>query len=132
MLTGIVQEARIQDRDGAPRLIGRGCESFPTIAHIFNDSGYAGEKLETAPAEMNGPAIEIVERTLSWINRCRRLANDWEAAVASSQGMNSHRLHQTTLPTPRKSLQHKELILSRTLMVARRFDAYGAAHERSA
>jgi transposase len=52
---------------------------------------------------MNGPAIEIVkrpdgargfvlvarrwvvERTLSWINRCRRLAKDWEASIASSE-----------------------------------------------
>jgi transposase len=52
---------------------------------------------------MNGPAIEIVkrpdgvngfvliarrwvvERTLAWINRCRRLAKDWEASIASSE-----------------------------------------------
>jgi transposase len=52
---------------------------------------------------MNGPAIEIVkrpdgakafvlvarrwvvERTLSWINRCRRLAKDREASIASSE-----------------------------------------------
>ncbi|MGQ0443612.1 MAG: transposase [Beijerinckiaceae bacterium] len=87
----------------APRVIGFACESFPTLAHIFADSGYAGEKLESALAEMNGPVIEIVkrpegakgfvlaarrwlvERTLSWINRCRRLAKDWEASIASSE-----------------------------------------------
>lgn len=103
MLTGIVHEASIQDRDGAPGVIGFARESFPTITHIFADSGYAGEKLETALAKMNGPAIEIVkrsdgakgfvlvarrwvvERTLSWINRCRRLAKDWEASIASSE-----------------------------------------------
>jgi transposase len=103
LLTGIVHEANIQDRDGAPRVIGFACESFPTIAHVFADSGYAGEKLENALAQMNGPVIEIVkrpdgatgfvlvarrwvvERTLSWINRCRRLAKDWEATIASSE-----------------------------------------------
>lgn len=103
MLTGIVHEAGIQDRDGAPGVIGFACESFPAITHIFADSGDAGEKLETALAKMNGPAIEIVkrpdgakgfvlvarrwvvERTLSWINRCRRLAKDWEASIASSE-----------------------------------------------
>jgi len=103
MLTGIVHEASIQDRDGAPRVIGFACEIFPTIARVFGDSGYSGEKLETALTEMNGPAIEIVkrpdgakgfvlvarrwvvERTLSWINRCRRLAKDWEASIASSE-----------------------------------------------
>jgi transposase len=103
MLSGIVHEASIQDRDGAPRVIGFACETFPTILRIFADSGYASEKLESALAEMKGPAIEIVkrpygakgfvlvarrwvvERTLSWINRCRRLAKDWEASIASSE-----------------------------------------------
>jgi hypothetical protein len=54
MLTGIVHEASIQDRDGAPRVIGFACESFPTVTHVFADSGYAGEKLEAALAKMNG------------------------------------------------------------------------------
>jgi transposase len=103
MLTGIVHEASIQDRDGAPRVIGLACDFFPTIALIFADGGYSGEKLATALTQMNGPAIEIVkrpdgargfvlvarrwvvERTLSWINRCRRLAKDWEASIASSE-----------------------------------------------
>ncbi len=103
MLTGIMHEASVQDRDGAPRVIGLACEFFPTIAHIFADSGYAGEKLETALAQMNELVIEIVkrpdgakgfvlvarrwvvERTLAWINRCRRLAKDWEASSASSE-----------------------------------------------
>jgi hypothetical protein len=56
MLSGIVHEASIQDRDGAPRVIGFACESFPTVKHVFADSGYAGEKLEAALAKMNGPS----------------------------------------------------------------------------
>lgn len=49
MLTGIVHEASIQDRDrlGGLELV---CESFPTAMHVFADSGYAGEKLEAALA----------------------------------------------------------------------------------
>ena len=39
MLTGIVREASLQDRDGAPRLIGFARESFPTVTHAFADSG---------------------------------------------------------------------------------------------
>jgi len=103
MLTGIAHEASIQDRDGAPRVIGFAYESFQTVTYVFADSGYAGEKLEAALAKMNGPAIEIVkrpdgakgfalvakrwvvERTLSWINCCRTLAKDREASIASSE-----------------------------------------------
>ena len=103
MLTGVVHEANIQDRDGAPGVISLACTSFSRIKHIFADSGYAGEKLEEALTKVGGPAIEIVkrpddvkgfvlvarrwvvERTLAWINRCRRLAKDWEATIASSE-----------------------------------------------
>lgn len=103
MLTGVVHEANIQDRDGAPGVISLACASFPRIAHIFADGGYAGEKLQEALAKVGGPAIEIVkrpddvkgfvlvarrwvvERTLAWVNRCRRLAKDWEATIPSSE-----------------------------------------------
>jgi transposase len=103
MLTGVVHEANIQDRDGAPGVISLACASFSRIKHIFADSGYAGEKLEEALTKVGGPAIEIVkrpddvkgfvlvarrwvvERTLAWVNRCRRLAKDWEATIASSE-----------------------------------------------
>ena len=103
MLTGVVHEANIQDRDGAPGVISLACASFSRIKHIFADSGYAGEKLEEALTKVGGPAIEIVkrpddvkgfvlvarrwvvERTLAWVNRGRRLAKDWEATIASSE-----------------------------------------------
>ena len=134
MLTGIVHEASIQDRDGAPGVIGFACESFPTIPHIFADSGYAGEKLETALAKMNGPAIEIVnrpdgakgfvlvarrwlvERTLSWINRCRRLAKDWEASIASSEAwLLIASIRQLSRRLARLASRILNLIMSRTL-----------------
>ena len=94
--------ADIQDRDGAPGVIVQAVESYPTLAHIFADGGYAGEKLHDAMVEMEGPTIEIVrrppgttgfvviarrwvvERTFAWLGRCRRLAKDWEASIASA------------------------------------------------
>ena len=94
MLTAVVHAANIQDRDGAPDVISLACASFPCIKRIFADGGYAGEKLEEALAKVSGPVIEIVkrpgdakgfvlvarrwvvERTLAWVNRCRRLAKD--------------------------------------------------------
>lgn len=103
LLTAVVHAANIQDRDGAPDVISLACASFPYIKRIFADGGYAGEKLEEALAKVSGPVIEIVkrpenargfvlvarrwvvERTLAWVNRCRRLAKDWEVTIASSE-----------------------------------------------
>jgi len=102
MLGAITHPANIQDRDGAPDVIAFVQESFPTLAHLFADGGYAGEKLEAALLAMKGPDLEIVkrpdgatgfvviarrwvvERTFAWLNRCRRLAKDWETSIASS------------------------------------------------
>lgn len=103
LLSAIVHPANVQDRDGAPTVVSLTCASYPTIAHLFADGGYAGEKLENALRKIDGPTIEIikrpddakgfvivarrwvVERTLAWLNRCRRLAKDWEASVTSAE-----------------------------------------------
>jgi transposase len=102
MLGAVTHTADIQDRDGAPNVIADTKESFPTLAHLFADGGYAGEKLETAMQNMDGPTIEIVkrpdgvkgfvviarrwvvERSFAWYGRCRRLAKDWETTIASA------------------------------------------------
>jgi transposase len=69
---------------------------------LFADCGYAGPKLSGALTAIHGPKLEIikrsdnaegfaviarrwvVERTFAWLNRCRRLAKDWETSIASS------------------------------------------------
>jgi transposase len=102
LLGAITHTADIQDRDGAPDVIAGTKESFPTLAHLFADGGYAGDKLEITMLNMDGPTIEIVkrpdgatgfvviarrwvvERTFAWLGRCRRLAKDWEATIASA------------------------------------------------
>lgn len=94
--------ADIQDRDGAPGVVAQACESFPDPTHIFADGGYAGGKPGDALKEVDGPSIEIVrrppggtgfvviarrwvvERTFAWLGRCRRLAKDREASIASA------------------------------------------------
>lgn len=102
MLDGLVRPADIQDRDGAPELIERCRDAHPSLARLFADGGYAGQKLKTAIAHLDRLAVEIVrrsdvrrfvvlprrwivERTIAWLNRCRRLAKDWEATIASSE-----------------------------------------------
>lgn len=95
--------ADIQDRDGGAGVIAQACSSFPGLACIFADGGYAGDRFSEAVAANNGPKIEVVrrpqgvtgfvviarrwvvERTFAWMGRCRRLAKDWETTIASSE-----------------------------------------------
>lgn len=102
LLDALVHPADIQDRDGAPGLIERCRDAYPSLTRFFADGGYAGPKLQTAIAHLDRLAMEIirrsdvrrfvvlprrwvVERTIAWLNRCRRLARDWEASVASTE-----------------------------------------------
>jgi transposase len=98
----IVHPADVQDRDGAPDLLASVRDAFPWLRHVFADGGYAGDKLKDALADLGDWTIEIVkrsdsaqgfvllprrwvvERTLAWLNRNRRLAKDVEATIESS------------------------------------------------
>ena len=102
LVAAIVHAADIQDRDGAPALLASVRTLFPWLRHVFADGGYAGPKLETALAQIGTWTLEIVkrsdaakgfellprrwvvERTISWLNRNRRLAKDFEATVESA------------------------------------------------
>jgi transposase len=95
--------ADIQDRDGAVGVIASIRQFSPWRRHLFADGGYAGEKLTQALAELGTWTIEIikrsntakgfevlprrwgVERTFAWLGRCRRLAKDFEATIASAE-----------------------------------------------
>jgi transposase len=102
LVGAIVHSADIQDRDGAPALLASVRESLPWLRHVFADGGYAGPKLQAALAQIGTWSLEIikrsdtakgfellprrwvVERTIAWLNRNRRLAKDFEATIQSA------------------------------------------------
>jgi transposase len=92
----IIHAADIQDRDGGVLLMGSLFGLYPFLLKLYADSGYQGPKfqagLRTVCSRVNLEIVKrsdlhkfvvlpkrwIVERTISWLNRCRRLAKDWE------------------------------------------------------
>ena len=97
LLHAIVHSAGIQDRDGGLSLLATLFGQFPFLAKLFADSAYEGPifhrgLLQILPHlkteivkrsdQIKGFVVLrkrwIVERTIAWLNRCRRLAKDWE------------------------------------------------------
>ena len=97
MLHAIVHPADIQDRDGGILLLATLFGMYPFLKKLFADGGYQGPEFHTALTKLL-PQLEteiikrsdhakrfvvlprrwVVERTIAWLNRCRRLARDWE------------------------------------------------------
>ena len=93
MLHALVTAANVQDRDGGILLLSTLFGQFPFLRKLFADSAYAGPIFgEGAANAMRSLVVEIVkradgakgfvvepkrwivERSIAWLNRCRRLA----------------------------------------------------------
>jgi transposase len=95
LLAVAVTGANVQDRDATRLLLWALRSLFPTIGLVWADSGYTGQLVDWAAttlaltvqivAKLAGQTTFIVlprrwcvERTFSWINRCRRTVRDYE------------------------------------------------------
>jgi transposase len=93
----MVHAADIQDRDGGAMLMATMFGLYPFLLKLYADGGYQGASFQTAMkavmAQVNVEIVKrsdhakgfavlpkrwVVERTFAWLNRCRRLAKDWE------------------------------------------------------
>ena len=89
--------ADIQDRDGGVLVMATLFGMFPFLLKLYADGGYQGSQFQDAllgvVRQVNIDIVKrsdaakgftvlpkrwIVERTIGWLNRCRRLAKDWE------------------------------------------------------
>jgi transposase len=99
-----ITPADVQDRDALAPLLRDVHRKSPFVTMCFVDSGYAGDEAQRAAYEASRIAITVVkrtdkqikgfvvlpkrwvvERTLGWINRARRLAKDFEATIESAR-----------------------------------------------
>jgi putative transposase len=121
LLTAAVHPADLQDRVAAEPILNETHDLCPSITHGWADQSYAGDLIEWAakvlgitieivkrPAEQVGFQVQprrwVVERTIAWINRCRRLSKDFEHhaknSVAWIYWASIQRMLRYVAPTP--------------------------------
>jgi transposase len=128
LLALLILAADISDRNGALLLLALYHARYPDLRHIWGDSHYGGTlgpevdeqygivlEVVKKPAEQQGfvplPKRWLVQRTLSWITHCRRLARDYERNPAYSEAWvyvaSIHRMVKHLVPDPAAPLPYQ-------------------------
>jgi transposase len=111
LMHAIVHAADIQDRDGGVLVMATLFGLYPFLLKLYADAGYQGplfraalgrtlrnlqiaivKRSDTASGFQVLPKRWIVERTIAWLNRCRRLSKDWECLNRNAQPSSDGRL----------------------------------------
>lgn len=98
----VVTAANLSEKAGTVMILEKICGQFPRLKKIFSDGGYEGKDFAQAVKDnyhLDWEVVKrkqskgfkvlpwrwIVERTLAWLVRYRRLSIDYEALPASSE-----------------------------------------------
>jgi putative transposase len=103
VLAVVIQNASVQDRDGAVDVINKLMESWKKVIKIFADGGYRGQLIKTIKTKFTIeleiikrdelhtfkilPKRWIVERTFAWIDTNRRNSKNYERRNDTSVAM---------------------------------------------
>ena len=99
-----VTTANISDKAGARDMIAAGSAGIREVVKMLVDGGYSGQPFADFVREVHGAAVEVakrnelhtfavipkrwvVERSLSWLEKCRRLWKNCERKLATSLAM---------------------------------------------
>jgi transposase len=99
-----VTTADVTDRDGAILMVERENENLSNILKMLTDGSYAGENFAMCIKNLIGAEVEVVkrnelhtftvipkrwvvERSFSWLEKCRRLWKNCERKLSTSRSM---------------------------------------------
>lgn len=99
-----VTTANVTDRDGAILMAEHEKENLSDVLKVLVDGGYTGENFADKIKEILGATVEVakrnelhtfavipkrwvVERSFSWLEKCRRLWKNCERKLATSRAM---------------------------------------------
>lgn len=99
-----VTTANVTDRDGAIEMTKRNKDMLSEMENMLVDGGYSGEKFAAKIKRISGATVEVVkrnelhkfvvlpkrwvvERSFSWIEKCRRLWKNCERKLSTSRQM---------------------------------------------
>lgn len=105
LLHGVeVTTANVTDRDGALSVVKRHHRDFSSVEKVLADGGYTGETFASEIKKLIGATVEVVkrselhtfkvipkrwvvERSFSWLEKCRRLWKNCERKLSTSRQM---------------------------------------------
>jgi transposase len=98
LLAAGVSPADMHDSNAAPHLLRASRRCWPFVERVWADAAYRGERvgaatpiqieIVTGPPNRRGFVVQkrrwVVERTIAWIGRNRRLARDYERLASTA------------------------------------------------